>query len=290
MSVAPGWYPDPADPGTTRYWDGEGWAEQPAADKPATEAAAGTPGAAQTTQTAPLPPVAGPAQPGGYSVPGPMPGSVAGGAPAGRAPGAPPGPGQQPLWWPEDVAYPPTAPVTPFGLQLASPGRRLGARAIDLGVLTVLNLIFNGWFLFQWFRESMLLGQEWLRTGELDPASAARINELALIISLIAFALWFAYEVPVTHSRGQTLGKILVGVRVIPMEGPGRLSFYRSFRRWLYFGAPLAAFACCGIFGFVLPLIDNLFVATDRYLHLAWHDRSVRTYVVQVPARNAPLK
>ncbi len=24
-SVAPGWYKDPADPTTQRYWDGEGW-------------------------------------------------------------------------------------------------------------------------------------------------------------------------------------------------------------------------------------------------------------------------
>ncbi|RQW93759.1 DUF2510 domain-containing protein, partial [Micromonospora globispora] len=25
MSVQPGWYVDPADPETRRYWDGEGW-------------------------------------------------------------------------------------------------------------------------------------------------------------------------------------------------------------------------------------------------------------------------
>ncbi|PZF85672.1 DUF2510 domain-containing protein, partial [Micromonospora endophytica] len=29
MSVAPGWYVDPADPQTRRYWDGEGWIGAP---------------------------------------------------------------------------------------------------------------------------------------------------------------------------------------------------------------------------------------------------------------------
>ncbi|TDC50129.1 DUF2510 domain-containing protein, partial [Micromonospora sp. KC207] len=29
MSIAPGWYVDPADPDTRRYWDGEGWIGAP---------------------------------------------------------------------------------------------------------------------------------------------------------------------------------------------------------------------------------------------------------------------
>ena len=29
MSIAPGWYPDPADTANMRYWDGEGWADHP---------------------------------------------------------------------------------------------------------------------------------------------------------------------------------------------------------------------------------------------------------------------
>jgi uncharacterized RDD family membrane protein YckC len=268
MSVAPGWYPDPADPGTTRYWDGEGWADQPVAEQPTGQPQpAGRPQPAQV-QTAP-PPMS--------PAPGQQP----------PAPGYP-GPAKPP-WWPDNLAYPPMGPVAPYGLALASPGRRLAARAIDLAALIVLNLVFNGWFLYQWLRESAALGQEWLRTGEMDTASWGKVGELGLIISLIAYALWFAYEVPVTHTRGQTLGKILLGLRVIPMEGPGRLPFGRCFRRWQWFGMPFLLYVCCGIFGFVLPIIDNIFVATDQTLHLAWHDRTARTYVVRIPARNAPL-
>ncbi|MCP2325808.1 putative RDD family membrane protein YckC [Hamadaea flava] len=266
MSVAPGWYPDPADPDTTRYWDGEGWADQQTED-PSTPA-----GTAQPVETAVAPPpVTFPGQqPPGNPPPGPY------------APVKPP-------WWPEDIAFPPTGPVTPHGLALASPGRRLAARAIDLGALLVLNLIFNGYFLFQWIMESATLGQEWLRSGELDPQSWSKVGELGLIISLIAYALWFAYEVPVTHSRGQTLGKMALGLRVIPWESTERLPFGRSFRRWSLFGYPFLLYVCCGVFGFVLPIIDNFFVATDSVLRLAWHDRLARTFVVRIPDRKAPL-
>jgi len=273
MSVTPGWYPDPADPGTTRYWDGEGWADQAVGTQ-----SAEPPSPAQiqpvTPPMPPYPPMKAPLQP-------PL-------QPPRQAPPGVTAP-VQPPWWPEGLAYPPTLPVTPHGLALASPSRRLAARAIDLAALIVLNLIFNGWLLLQWLRESAALGQEFLRSGELDTASWSKVGELGLFMSLIAFALWFAYEVPVTHSRGQTLGKMALGLRIIPMEGTGRLPFGRCYRRWSLFGYPFLLYFCCGIFGFILPFIDNLFVATDNALHLAWHDRLARTYVVRIPDRNAPL-
>ncbi|WP_034594348.1 RDD family protein [Hamadaea tsunoensis] len=259
MAIEPGWYPDPVDPSTQRYWDGEGWADQPVPIKP-------PPRPAQATVTE---------QP---SVPA-QPGARVRGA---QGPGVPP-------WWPEGVQFPPAGPVRPFGLTLASPGQRLGARAIDLAALLVINIIFNGWFVYQWFVEIIPLTRAYLETGDLSVLATSRVGELELTIVLISYALWFAYEVPVTHTRGQTLGKMMVGLRVIPMEGPDRLSFFRSFRRWSWFGFPFLFFFCCGIFGFAIPIIDNLSVATDQFLHLAWHDRTARTFVVRVPPRNAPL-
>src|SRR5215217_2805989 len=102
MSIAPGWYPDPADPANMRYWDGEGWADQPVpttadlrAEKAAAEKAAAERAAAEA-DVATLPPARA-------------------GVPRGEAP----------PWWPEGIVYPPTALVRPHGLDLASPGRRL---------------------------------------------------------------------------------------------------------------------------------------------------------------------
>src|SRR5512139_1377336 len=125
MSIAPGWYPDPADPGNTRYWDGEGWADQPVpttADLRAAEAAKAAQEQAARDRAAMMP--------GSYPVP---PKQLQ---------------GEAPPWWPEGIAFPPTLPVQPHGLTLASPGRRLAARAIDLAALLTLNIIFNGYFMF----------------------------------------------------------------------------------------------------------------------------------------------
>jgi uncharacterized RDD family membrane protein YckC len=179
--------------------------------------------------------------------------------------------------------------VTPHGLALASPGRRLAARAIDIAILTVVNLAVSGWLLFRWAGELTDFLRNTLSTGEFDTATYTRMSELMLYVLLIAYAIGFAYEVPVTHSRGQTVGKMLLGLRIIPMEGTERLPFGRCFRRWQWFGLPFVLYICCGLFGFVVPIIDNLFVVTDKMLHLAWHDRTARTFVVRVPPRNAPL-
>lgn len=45
MDVEPGWYPDPWQPDTVRYWDGQGWTEQraPRPTPPPTPVAANAP-------------------------------------------------------------------------------------------------------------------------------------------------------------------------------------------------------------------------------------------------------
>jgi hypothetical protein len=51
-------------------------------------------------------------------------------------------------------------------------------------------------------------------------------------------------------------------------------------------GLPTLLWSCCGL-GFVLQFIDALFVAIDRPLHQALHDKSALTVVVNVP-RHGP--
>ncbi|RLP92781.1 RDD family protein [Micromonospora sp. CV4] len=189
MSVQPGWYVDPADPETRRYWDGEGWLGAPIpVDEtppdgpppvepppvPVTPAAPATPAAVGPVTAAPgWPPHPGPgAQPGhgpqqGY---GPQPGQ---GPQQGHAPGwgpqaTPPGLGPQagppgwapqgapPGWAPQGVppGWPGGPPEPrPHGLALAGFGQRFTARLIDFGLVFALNALVNGWFVWRWIQE-----------------------------------------------------------------------------------------------------------------------------------------
>ncbi|SCL40139.1 RDD family protein [Micromonospora pallida] len=108
MSVQPGWYVDPADPETQRYWDGEGWlgapisaeATPPEGPPPAEPATPVTPAA---PTSAPTGPVAG------------TPGSGPAGQPA--SPAYPPGGQFPPQAMPPGHAPPPPgyAPPPPHG-------------------------------------------------------------------------------------------------------------------------------------------------------------------------------
>ncbi|MFB6395995.1 RDD family protein [Polymorphospora lycopeni] len=310
MSVDPGWYKDPADPTTQRYWDGEGWIgkplpadatppagppppepeEPPAAAEPAPQAPAGN----QPVTGPPAGPVAAPPPhhpPAGPPPPDWHPGAHPGAAPHQPMPGAP----YPPYGYPPYGFQPPQPPPRPHGLALAPLGGRLLARLIDIGAVFALNVVVNGWFVWQYIQElSPLFAESWRRAMAGDrsteglPQLDARADGLLLTILLLATALWFAYEVPAVGNSGQTLGKRIVGIKVVPLEADERIGFGRSFRRWIRMGLPTLLWYCC--VGFILQLVDSAFLLFDRPLRQALHDKSARTVVVQVPKSPAPPK
>ncbi|MET7807458.1 RDD family protein [Micromonospora chersina] len=303
MSVQPGWYVDPADPETRRYWDGEGWigapipvdATPPDGPPPPEPEPAAAPAAAAAPHPGQPAPATG-AHPGGPA-PGPRPGPPAGG-PGQPWPGQPgqPGPwagppGQQgpPPGWP----YPgwpgrPPAP-RPHGLPLASYGARLVARLIDLGVVFLLNAVVNGWFVWRYIEEISPYLRESVRrslAGETSteglPQPGEQAAGLQIAILLIATALWFAYEVPSMAARGQTFGKRLMGVRAVPVEADQPLGFGRATRRWSTLGLPTLLWYCCGL-GLLLQFVDAVSPLFDQPLRQALHDKRAQTVVVQLP-------
>ena len=76
---------------------------------------------------------------------------------------------------------------------------------------------------------------------------------------------------------------------MVRLESDQPLGFGRSFRRWNTMGLPTLLWYCCGS-GFILQLIDALFVAIDRPLHQALHDKSAHTVVVAAPACEGSLR
>jgi uncharacterized RDD family membrane protein YckC len=182
-----------------------------------------------------------------------------------------------------------TEPVKPHGFALAAPGARFGARIIDIGAVFLLNMVVNGWFVYLFVLDFVpyyrAVTGAWLRGETEFPQAPERLSTLLIVITLLAMALWFAYEVPATAHSGQTLGKRVYSIRVVRVENLEPLGFLRAWRRWNPLGGPvlLFAFICCAPFAILLQAVDVMFVVLDRMQRMALHDRSAGTYVVQLP-------
>ncbi|MFG3557883.1 RDD family protein [Micromonospora sp. NPDC047557] len=312
MSVQPGWYVDPADTETRRYWDGEGWLGAPIPvdatppdgpppiEPPPAPVASAAPATAQPVSTAPgWPPHSGPApQPGhgpqaapgwgpqagppGWAPPGTPPGWTPQGVPPGWAP-----PGGPPGW----LGRPPEP--RPHGLRLAGYGRRLVARLIDFGLVFALNVLVNGWFVWRWLDELMPYWREAFRRGlegntstEGMPPISEQTGLLQVVIVVIATALWLAYEVPAMAANGQTIGKRVMRIKAVPIAADQPLGFGRALTRWTTLGLPTLLWYCAGL-GLLLQLVDSLSPLFDHPLRRALHDKRAQTVVVEVPATAA---
>ncbi|GAA2193119.1 RDD family protein [Micromonospora lupini] len=327
MSVQPGWYVDPADTETRRYWDGEGWLGAPIpvdatppdgpppAEPPPAPVTPAAPAVAHQVGTAPgRPPHSGPT-PHTSPHPGPGWGPQAGppGWPPpgtqGTPPGTPPGwtPQAGPPGWPPQGVPPGWAPPggppgwlgrppepRPHGLRLAGYGRRLVARLIDFGVVFALNVLVNGWFVWRWLDELMPYWREAFRRGmegntstEGMPPISEQTGLLQVVIVVIATALWLAYEVPAMAASGQTVGKRVMRIRAVPIAADQPLGFGRALSRWTTLGLPTLLWYCAGL-GLLLQLVDSLSPLFDHPLRRALHDKRAQTVVVEVPAQTTP--
>ncbi|MEV4824683.1 RDD family protein [Micromonospora sp. NPDC049274] len=326
MSVQPGWYVDPADTETRRYWDGEGWLGAPISvdaippdgppppEPPPTPVTPPEPATAHPVSTPPgWPPHSGPApQPGnpqdnpypGYGPQAGQPGWASPGTPQGTPPGWPPQAG--PSGWPPQGVPPGWAPPggppgwlsrppepRPHGLRLAGYGRRLVARLIDFGLVFALNVLVNGWFVWRWldelmpyWREAFRRGMEGNTSSEGMPPISEQTGLLQVVIVLIATALWLAYEVPAMAASGQTIGKRLMRIRAVPLSADQPLGFGRALNRWTTLGLPTLLWYCAGL-GLLLQLVDSLSPLFDHPLRRAFHDKRAQTVVVEVPATTA---
>ncbi|MGH3738839.1 MAG: RDD family protein [Micromonosporaceae bacterium] len=249
----PGWYPDPVDTDVQRYWDGEQWIGE-AIPADAT-------------------PPASPPSPAPAYAPEPQPASAAVATQV-EAPAVVPGLG-------------PGQPTLVYGEPLAPVSARFMARFVDILAVAGLNLVVNGWFLYQWWQEVLATLPETQRylagqISELPPPTDRAVN-LQYAIFGIGIALWFAYEVPALASSGQTLGKRLFQVRVIRADG-ARPGFRAAFSRWSFMAIPHLVFPCL----VPLQVADALWCTWDRPLQRCLHDRWARTLVVHAPPVPTP--
>ncbi|GAA4594112.1 putative RDD family membrane protein YckC [Actinoplanes octamycinicus] len=332
-SLPAGWYKDPADTSTQRYWDGEGWLGKAI---PADAVPPVGPPPVEAEPPAAPPPVVTP-QPQPYAPPQPPPAHPAYGPPPGwqqpppgwqqpppgwhqppppqgwqqPPPGwqqppppqgwqqPPPGWQQPPPGWqqpppPQAWPYPqpphayamPVPKARPHGMPLAGLGQRLLARLIDIGVVLLLNVVVNGWFVYQWWQDFRPIYNRYLdqvmagaEPDMLEPTG--RMQTLQMTIIVIATLLWLLYEAPAISSRGQTLGKMLMGIKVVGLDSTQPIGFRRAFSRWAQLGMWTLFWWC--LVGLVIQFLDSLSATFDPRLRQAWHDKAASTVVVAVP-------
>jgi uncharacterized RDD family membrane protein YckC len=145
---------------------------------------------------------------------------------------------------PDDVAVSSPANRSP---DLASPRARLLAATLDVSIMAV--ALFS------------------VGAVGFDPAFGGDASPLRFAARLLAWVAVLGHVVVLEGASGQTIGKRLVGIRVVRQDSGGPIGYWTAAHR----AAPRA------LFWFVAFL-----AVTDPHMR-ALHDRSAGTIVVRIP-------
>jgi uncharacterized RDD family membrane protein YckC len=207
--------------------------------------------------------------PGGYGPPGgyvPPPGGYVPPPPFGGHPYPPPG------------FRPPPPAVSPGGQPLAEFGQRLGAFLIDALVFAVaaMAVILPAVVIFVL---AWVPSIEESATVEGYEALEALIPLLLLEagVGVVLLGMAYVYYVEMMFRTGQTLGKRVMKLRVVPMDPAARLDRRRAAKRYL-------AQHIGGTFIPGFSYVDGFWQLWDKPYRQCLHDKFAQTTVVQVTA------
>jgi uncharacterized RDD family membrane protein YckC len=142
--------------------------------------------------------------------------------------------------------------------------RRTTAIIIDIALLVAVHLIIF-----------LLLGSMFFRALSIDPLTSFMVViPMFLVFLMLSFALLSMFYFTIFHAwLGQTIGKMIIGIKVVS-ESNKPISAGAAFLRWT------------GYFLSLLPLAAGfLWSAVDKD-HNAWHDKLARTRVVAAESFN----
>jgi uncharacterized RDD family membrane protein YckC len=92
----------------------------------------------------------------------------------------------------------------------------------------------------------------------------------------VAVIFTLLYEVTMVALRGQTLGKMALGLKIILQQNGAIPGWGPSFVRWII---PAAASFVCGL-GQILVYLSPLFDNTGRFQ--GWHDKAANDVVISL--------
>ncbi|MCL2550727.1 MAG: RDD family protein [Actinomycetia bacterium] len=143
---------------------------------------------------------------------------------------------------------------------LATPSQRFLARVIDTGVLLVIDVLVS----------AVLLGGDVRHPGDVPYGRQ-------VLVGMLMFVLYFAYEGAMTAARGQTLGKMAMRIRAARLSDgavPGPAGWTRA-----------AVYALPGVLTVILVgplfwLLNSLWCLWDQPFRQCLHDKAAGTVVV----------
>ncbi|WFF01837.1 RDD family protein [Micromonospora sp. WMMD964] len=227
----------------------------------------------------PTPPAGGPQPAAGGVVPPPGPHPQGYAAPPQYAP-----PGYAPpQWYAGPPGPPPPPPLSPSGQPLAGFGDRLLAWLIDMALATaVLLVLFMPVFIVLWWRMFTELHQTNPDGTLVEPDPRTFFLEFLLPILLLQLALfvlmlglYWLYHVEYLKRGGQTLGKKVMKLRVVPLDPTRTLDRRMAARRWLVQHVAGSLVPGCSY-------ADGLWQLWDKPWQQCLHDKFAGTVVVKV--------
>ena len=175
----------------------------------------------------------------------------------------------------------PPPPLSPGGQPLADFGTRLLAVLIDSAIVTgIAMIVFTpALFFFVFTRMDEIMATE--------PGVAPRpdvfgdfVGPLLLLeagLILLLLVAYYVYYVEMMYRSGQTVGKKVVGIRVVPADPQRRLTRGMAAKRYLVEN----------VAGTLVPLfvyLDGLWQLWDKPYQQTLHDKVAQTVVVKVSA------
>lgn len=175
----------------------------------------------------------------------------------------------------------PPPPLSPGGQPLADFGTRLLAVLIDSAIVTgIAMIVFTPvLFFFVFTRMDEIMAAE-PGVGPQPDVFGELVGPLLLLeagIILLLLVAYYVYYVEMMYRSGQTVGKKVVGIRVVPADPQRRLTRGMAAKRYLVEN----------VAGTLVPLfvyLDGLWQLWDKPYQQTLHDKVAQTVVVKVSA------
>lgn len=175
----------------------------------------------------------------------------------------------------EPPAQPPatSAPVDSQGRPLAEWWKRLVAAFIDGFIIGIPSNIIGGVIFGSLFAAKGPTFNP--QTGQLE--SAGFVGRILASWGAFILMYWIftaAYYVYLHGSKGQTVGKMVMKLKVVDQDSGELISYANAFKRWII---PYLGIVTCGI----ASILDGIWPLFDAKRQ-AWHDKFAKSVVIDL--------